>query len=79
MVLRTAVQAQLQWQSVRAAPSALAFNPNDDATRVLDRNAVRRIVDHFVAAAERAALLGIVLRLVPTYVPLPLIATRNRS
>ena len=37
------------WKTV--APSALPFNPNDDAPLALDRHAMRRIVDHFVAAA----------------------------
>jgi 2,4-dienoyl-CoA reductase-like NADH-dependent reductase (Old Yellow Enzyme family) len=45
------------WKTV--APSALPFNPNDDPPQALDRHAMRRIVDHFVAATERAALLGI--------------------
>jgi len=45
------------WKTV--APSALPFNLNDEAPKALDHYAMRRIVDHFVAAAERAALLGI--------------------
>jgi 2,4-dienoyl-CoA reductase-like NADH-dependent reductase (Old Yellow Enzyme family) len=45
------------WKTV--APTALPFNSNDDPPEALDRRAMRRIVEHFVAAAERAALLGI--------------------
>src|SRR6201996_5237416 len=45
------------WKTV--APSELPFNPGDEAPEALNRHAMGRIVDHFVAAAERAALLGI--------------------
>jgi 2,4-dienoyl-CoA reductase-like NADH-dependent reductase (Old Yellow Enzyme family) len=45
------------WKTV--APSALPFNPGDDAPTTLDRHSMHRVLDHFVVAAERAALLGI--------------------
>jgi 2,4-dienoyl-CoA reductase-like NADH-dependent reductase (Old Yellow Enzyme family) len=45
------------WKTV--APSALPYNPGDDAPAPLSRHGLQRIREHFVVAAERAALLGI--------------------
>jgi 2,4-dienoyl-CoA reductase-like NADH-dependent reductase (Old Yellow Enzyme family) len=45
------------WQTV--APSAIAFTQGDNAPMALDRAAMERVRDAFVAAAMRAAKLGI--------------------
>jgi 2,4-dienoyl-CoA reductase-like NADH-dependent reductase (Old Yellow Enzyme family) len=45
------------WQT--EAPSALAFAPGDDPPTALDREGLVRVRDAFVAAARRAARLGI--------------------
>ena len=44
------------WQVV--APSALPFNPDDQAPEALDAAGIRRITDAFVATARRAERLG---------------------
>jgi 2,4-dienoyl-CoA reductase-like NADH-dependent reductase (Old Yellow Enzyme family) len=45
------------WQT--EAPSAFAFQPHENAPTALDRTGLDRIRDAFVAAAKRAARLGI--------------------
>ncbi len=45
------------WQT--EAPSAVAFQPHENAPTALDRTGLDRIRDAFVAAAKRAARLGI--------------------
>ena len=45
------------WQTV--APSALPFEAHENAPESLDRGGIARVRDAFVAAAERAARLGI--------------------
>lgn len=45
------------WQTV--APSALPFDPGENAPQALDKDAIARLRDAFVASAKRAAEIGI--------------------
>ncbi|QNA83887.1 NADH:flavin oxidoreductase/NADH oxidase [Sphingomonas sp. So64.6b] len=45
------------WQT--QAPSAIAFNPGDNAPSALDVDGMKRVRDGFAAAARRAARLGL--------------------
>ncbi|NNU62419.1 NADH:flavin oxidoreductase/NADH oxidase [Ochrobactrum soli] len=52
-----APQHENGWQTI--APSAVAFNPADNAPTAMDKDELKRIRDAFVSAAKRSARLGL--------------------